>query len=666
MIISYKFLQSFFKEELGKPKELIEKITLHAFEVELPLKVNGDCALEIKVLPDRGSDALSHLGIARECAAILGLKLAMPKILIKEDDSLHIGNFLEAEVRNNGCRRYMARVLTGVEIGESPDYIKERLKTCGISSINNVVDITNYVMLELGQPLHAFDYEKLSENKKIIIDKANKGEKFESLSNDEYILDTSILTIRDEKDVLAIAGIKGGTKAEVKKTTKAIVLESANFGPNLIYKTSKKIKLRTDSSLRFSHDLDPNLAELALERAAALIQELTGAKVLKGVIDVYPLKEKPKKLLLNINYLRKFLGMDVPLNDIKRILRSLEFEITKEEKDKIQVEVPSFRRDISIEENLIEEVGRIYGYDKIEPVFPVSAQKIERNDSLYWQNNFRSVLKELGFFEVYNYSFIGEKDKADFNLSKLVELENPIAIESEYLRSSLIPNLIKNLRLNLRYEKDIKIYEIGSVFKRNGSFIEKKLFSGLIFPQDYSNLKGYLEEIFNDFGIVDIEYIPNQKEDFMSKRKSAIIKINKKEVGVIGHLSRYVLNALNLDIDPVLFELDFDIIEKGAKNENEYTPVSLFPVATRDISVIVPSNTRIGDVTEVIAVSEGKLLKDIELLDVYDNYAEDLKSITFRIFLQAMDRSLGSEEINKIHEKIISNLEQNPEWEVKK
>ena len=666
MIISYNFLKSFFKEELPEPKELANKITLHAFETELPIKDKNDYALEVGVLPDRGSDSLCHFGIARECSAILGYKLIEPKISLKEDDALNINRFLEVEVRNKGCKRYMARVLTGITIEDSPDYIKERLQTCGIPPINNIVDITNYVMLELGQPLHAFDYEKLSENKKIIVDMAKKGEKFTSLSDQKIVLDESILTIRDEQDALVIAGIKGGIKAEVGKSTKAIVIESANFDHTLISKTSKKVKIRTDSSYRFEHDLDSELAEVALNRATSLIQEITGAKVLKGVIDIYPIKEKPKKLFLNLNYLKKLLGLDINLTEVKRILRSLKFELIKEEKDKIYVKVPSFRKDILIEENLIEEVGRIYGYDKIKPVLPTVEAKVERNDSVYWQNNFKSVLKELGFYEVYNYSFVEEKDKVNFNLSRLVELENPIASDSRYLRPSLIPNLIKNLRLNLKYEKNIKLYEIGNVFKKNGSFSERKLFSGLILEENYAVLKGYLEEIFNGFGIVNIEYVPNQKEDFFSKKKSAIIKINKKEMGTIGHLSHYVLSSLNLNIDPVLFELDFDLIQKEAANENKYIPISLYPVATRDISVVVPSNTRIGDVTEIMSISETKLIKNIELLDVYDNYDEDFKSITFRIFMQANDKSLENKEINQIQDKIINNLEQNPEWEVKK
>lgn len=666
MIISYNFLNSFFKGKLPQANTLISEITLHAFEVESLTKIDADYTFDVKALPDRGSDALSHIGIARECSAILGLEMHDVNKDIVEDKSLETSDFLSVEIKDKGCKRYSARVLTGIEVKDSPKWIKERLKACGISPINNIVDVTNYVMLELGQPLHAFDYEKLSENKKIIVDKAKKGEKFLTLSGKRIELSSSILTIRDEKSTLALAGIKGGKEAEIGKKTKAIVIESANFEGSLISKTSKKIKLRTDSSYRFEHNIDPNLTITALNRATSLIQELTGAKVLKGIVDIYEIKEKPRKICLRLDYMNKLLGIEIDLKSVKRILRSLQFEITKEERERIEVLVPSFRRDVLIEENLIEEVGRIYGYDKIESVIPISRLKVQRNESIYLEDNLRLVFKELGFAETYNYPFISEKDKTVFGLSKLIEIENPITVDSEYLTSSLIPNLIKSLRLNLRFEKDIKIYEIGKAFKKNEVFGEKKLVSAIISEENYAVLKGYLEEIFNDFGILHAEYVPNQKQDFFSKKKSAIIKANKKEIGAIGHLSRYVLGALNMKQDPVLFELDFEALQKQVIKKNEFMPISPYPVATRDISVIIPSAAYIEDVIEVMQISEIDLIKDIELLDIYDNYEENLKSATFRIHLQSNKRGLENKEINDIQDKIISNLTKNPEWEIKK
>ncbi|MDD4662018.1 MAG: phenylalanine--tRNA ligase subunit beta [Candidatus Pacebacteria bacterium] len=663
MIISYNWLNSLLKGKLPKVKELSDKIVLHAFEVELPVKHDDDYALEIKILPDRGSDALSHFGIARECSAIFNLPLDDLKVELKEDKNTEIDKFLSVEVKDKDCKRYSARVLTGIEVKESPKWIQDRLKVCGISPINNVVDVTNYVMLELGQPLHAFDYEKLSENKKIIIDKLKKSEKFITLSEQEVVLDKDTLTISDEEDVLVIAGIKGGKKAEISKNTKAIVLESANFKGSLISKTSKKLKIRTDSSYRFEHNIDSNLTVLALDRAANLIQEIAGATILKGVIDIYPKKEKLTRIFLHLDYLKNLLGIDVDLKDVRKILRSLEIEILKEEKDKIELLIPSFRKDIVAQENIIEEIGRIYGYDKINSVIPVSEEAIKRNSNVDFANNLRLIFKEFGFSEVYNYPFIGKEDKENFNFNKLIEIENPITVDSEYLTPSLIPNLIKNLKLNLKYEKDVKIYEIGKGFKKNGVFGEKRYISG-VSSKSFQNIKGYLEELFESFGIKNIEFITNEKESFFSKKKSAIIKINKREVGTIGYLSSNVLESLGLDLDPVLFELDFEVFESEIKKDKKYTFISSYPIAIRDITVIVKKDTFVGEVLKSIKSLDSKLIKEIELVDIYNS---DLnKSVTFRIYMQAKDRGLENEEINKIQNKIISNLIQNPEWEVKK
>ena len=657
MIISYNWLNSLLKEKLPQVKELSDKIVLHAFEVELPIKHEDDYALEVKILPDRGSDALSHFGFARECSAIFNLPLEKITGEVKEDKNLKIDNFLAVEVKDKDCKRYSARVLTEIEVKESPKWIQDRLRVCGVTPINNVVDVTNYVMLELGQPLHAFDYEKLSENKKIIVDKLKKQEKFTTLSGQEVLLEEGTLMISDEKDSLVIAGIKGGKKAEITKTTKAIVLEAANFTGSLISQTSKKLKIRTDSSYRFEHNIDSNLTMVALDRASSLLQEISGANVLKGVIDVYSEKEKQVKICLHLDYLENLLGTSINLKEIKKILRSLEIEIAKEEKGKLQVLIPSFRKDLLMQENLIEEIGRIYGYDKIEPILPYIEGTIKKNSSVDLAHKIRSVFKEFGFSEVYSYPFIGNKDKEDFKFNKLIEVQNPITVDSEYLAPSLIPNLIKALKLNLKYEKEVKIYEIGKAFNKSS---EKK-FIGAVSSKSYTNLKGYLEELFSSFGINNVEFVLNTKESFLSKKKSAIIKINKKEVGFIGYLSSSVLSSLNLNLEPTLFELDLEVFESEVKKDKKYNPISSFPIASRDITVIIKKETF---VEEVLKVVKSPFIKEVKLIDIYKN--DKNKSVTFRVYLQASDRGLSSEEINEIQNKIISNLTQNPEWEVKK
>jgi len=310
-----------------------------------------------------------------------------------------------------------------------------------------------------------------------------------------------------------------------------------------------------------------------------------------------------------------------------------------------------------MQENLIEEIGRIYGYDKIEPILPYIEGTIKKNSSVDLAHKIRSVFKEFGFSEVYSYPFIGNKDKEDFKFNKLIEVQNPITVDSEYLAPSLIPNLIKALKLNLKYEKEVKIYEIGKAFNKSS---EKK-FIGAVSSKSYTNLKGYLEELFSSFGINNVEFVLNTKESFLSKKKSAIIKINKKEVGFIGYLSSSVLSSLNLNLEPTLFELDLEVFESEVKKDKKYNPISSFPIASRDITVIIKKETF---VEEVLKVVKSPFIKEVKLIDIYKN--DKNKSVTFRMYLQASDRGLSSEEINEIQNKIISNLTQNPEWEVKK
>ncbi|MCK9393446.1 phenylalanine--tRNA ligase beta subunit-related protein, partial [bacterium] len=360
MLISYSWLNSFFKKPLPRPEKLAELLTLHSFENENISEIKNDWILSLDVLPDRAGDCQSHLGVAREISAIIGHNLIHPEIKFKEHPSLKTKDFLEVEVKDKDCRRYISRVINNVKIGPSPKWISEKLAACNINSINNVVDATNFVMLELGQPLHAFDYDKIK-NKKIIVKKAKAGEKISLLGGLEATLDKTTLTISDEEGAMAIAGIKGGKKAEIDNNTKNIVLESANFTSKLISQTARKINIRTDASMRFEHQLDPNLADIAIDRAATIIAQITEGSVLAGKIDFYPEKVKPIKLKLEIELLEKTLGVSIPQKEIETILSRLGFHVLQSNKKIISIEVPTWRQDVVLPENLIEEIGRIYG-----------------------------------------------------------------------------------------------------------------------------------------------------------------------------------------------------------------------------------------------------------------------------------------------------------------
>lgn len=526
MIFSYNWLRSFFNKKLPKPEELAEILTMHSFEVEEVKKAGKDWLLDIDVLPNRGPDCLSHIGIAREIAAIIKLKVKSEKLKVKVKSSkLNIKDFLSIDVKEPSlCSRYTARVITDVKVGESPRWMQERLKICGLRPINNIVDATNYVMLETGQPLHAFDFDKVKsveilnsksqilnkfkiqnskfQTKKIIIRKAKRGEKIITLDDEKYDLDKDILVIADLPaealakeggEPLAIAGIKGGRKAEINNNTQTIILEAANFEMRTIRKARQKLKLQTEASLRFEHNLDPNLTEAAINRVAALIQEIAGGKVAQGLIDFDSKKVLPKKIKLDLSYAERLLGVKIPQKEIIKILKSLDFRIIQHPTSKIQhliIETPTFRRDISIPEDLIEEIGRLYGYDKIKPVLPEAFLiPPKRNENIFWGDKIKNILKETGFTEVYNYSFINEKDISIYqpyrHKSAVIEIENPVSEEQQYLRPSLIPNLLKNVKDNLKYREEIKIFEIGKRFTKkqriaNNEQLEKTMLCGVI------------------------------------------------------------------------------------------------------------------------------------------------------------------------------------------
>jgi phenylalanyl-tRNA synthetase beta chain len=664
MKFSYNWLQSFFDKKLPRPEKLAEVLTMHSFEVEDVEKFGKDFVLDIDVLPNR-TDCYSHFGMAREISAILGLKLKEEKWNLEEDKNLRAENFASIKVVS-GCQRYSARIIFDAKVEESPDWIKERLEVCGIKPINNVVDITNYVMLELGQPLHAFDLEKI-EGKKIIVRFAKKGEKILTLDDEEYDLDKDILVIADSKKPIAIAGIKGGKETGISEKTKIILLESANFDPITIRRGSIKLDLKTDASMRFSHGLDPNLTEIAANRAAYLISEICGGKVAKGILDFYPEKVLSKKIKLEIGKVESLLGTKIPKQKILKILKSLGFKVNQ----KLIVEVPTFRRDVSIQEDLIEEIGRIYGYEKIEKKFPVSALvPPKKNPEIFWENFVKDVLVSLGFTEVYNYSFLSKEDIENFGFEKeAIEIENPASAFYQFLRPSLIPGLIKNVQKNQTEFSEIKIFEIGRIFKNKK---EKKALAGVITGEKFFEAKGVIDTLLKKMGISNFYfdfYEPTPEESKISIwqiKKSAEIKIDGEEVGFLGEISRKILEKYKIKDKIVAFDIDFEKLTNLATEEHEYEPFSIYPAIIRDISVLVPKDVLVEDVMNVIEETAGKLIRDIDLFDIYEEIEEERKSLAFHIIFQLKDRAILPEEVENAFQKIVENLEKNPDWEVRK
>ena len=673
---------------------------MHFAEVEEVKRAQGDFALNIDVRPNRAGDCFSHLGIAREIAAILKLKTELPfteaKVKKRTEFSSPAKDFIQVEVKDkNACPRYSARVVNFIKVGPSPKWLRDRLSVCGLRPINNIVDIANYVMLETGQPLHAFDGEKMKGGK-IIVRYAKYREKIVTLDEQRFDLDSDILVIADAEKPVAIAGIKGGKLPEIDKKTKTVIIESANFNSQIIRQGSKKLNLKTDASLRFEHGIDPNLTEPALDRAASLIQKVAGGKIARGLVDVYPKKVFPKIIRLNLDYVESLLGIKIPEKEIRDILESLDFKIKNRvppQRDEgeeeaevlfahkkgklIDVEVPTRRLDVSLPEDLIEEVGRIYGYDKIEAVFPTSSLvPSKRNLDVFWKDVAKDILKEAGFTEVYNYSFFGEREAKSFGYKEgeLIEVNNPLSQEQKNLRTSLIPNLLKNVEKNFKRTKEISIFELGKIFKNQKTEGEKNMLSGVLLGDMFFRAKGVIDSLLNKLGISDVwydEYKPTPEDSKLSiwhPQKCAEIKTDGKEIGFLGEVSPRIINNFDIQGKVVLFDIDFEKLSELASEEHEYRPISRFPSAVRDIAVLVPRFIKVEEVLNKIYDSGGDLIRDVDLFDIYEGeeLPQGKKNLAFHIIFQSKTGTLSSEEIDGIQNKIIKILELMPEWQVRK
>jgi len=660
MVFSYNWLQSFFKKKLPPPQKLADLLTMHFAEVEEIAKKGNDFTFNIEIKPNRAGDCFSHFGVAREISAISNLKIKDLDSKFLQDKKLKAKDFVRVEVQR-GCPRYAVLVVTNVKVGPSPKWLAARLKSCGLKPINNIVDIANYVMLETGQPLHAFDAGKIKGGK-IIVRFAKKGEIIAALDEKKYELDKDILVIADKDKPIAVAGIKGGKSAEIDKKTKTIILESANFNARVIRRGSQKLKLKTDASWRFEHGLDPNLTELAIKRAALLIQKIARGKAVSDFIDVYPKKVLPRKVYLKLDYLKNLLGVEIPVQKIKKILLSLGFKLKTKNAKLLEVEVPTSRLDVNLPEDLIEEIGRIYGYDKIPAVFPqASLIPPQQNEGLLWENKIKDILKGIGLIEVYNYSFLPSG-------RNLIELKNPISKEQKYLRNSLIPGLLKNVQNNKNYVKrgeEVRIFELAKIFQSPAK--EKKMLTGLISGENkFYEAKGIIDLLLQGLGIGktwydDYRATPeDSSSDWWHPQKSAEIKINHQEIGFVGEMKK--------DPKAAVFDIDFEKLQKLASEEHQYRLISRYPSAVRDLAILVPQLIKVEQVLNVIEITGGVLVRDVDLFDIYEGaeLPSGKKNLAFHIIYQSDQKTLTSEEVEKIHQKIIKALEKRPTWRVRK
>ncbi len=669
MLFSYNWLQEFFKAKLPTPEKLADLLAMHVFEVEGIEKLNDDSLLDISILPQRG-DCLSHYGIAREISAIINEPFAAVETMplkVQKGELKPLKISLSSVLQF--VPRYSAVVVEGVTLGPSPQWMQERLALLGVNSINNVVDITNYVMLELGQPMHAFDYQKIR-GQKMQLRLAKTDEKIKVLDESELLLPSGTLVCEDVEGLIDLVGIKGGKQSGIGSQTKDIIFQAAIFDRKKIYQTKKALGYSTAAADMYSHDLDAHGTVRALERALFLLSKFGGGKVVQS-IDFFHDRQLPKFIAFSSARVEKLLGVKIPQTEIKNILDRLGFQTAGN-----RAKVPSFRTDVSIPEDLVEEVGRIYGYDKVPATFPAAAiEPPEFNFPLYWKQEIQNALKEAGYTEVYDYSFIPKAGADD--TAKLVELENPISEEFEYLRPNVLSEMVNDIAKNQKVfgQKDMRIFQLGTVFIKTSKGIRERKKLGIVFSpaslagrpaagnEAFYELKGVFEFVLSRLGITDVRYEENKKY-----AKSATVFISQtKEVGNLYEVPGTQNSPLKLNRQVVALEVDFDTICEDAFEEREYVPPSKYPALLRDIALLVPREVKVEDVLNVMEEAGGKLVADIDLFDMYegDELPDEKKNLAFHIVYQAKDKTLTNQEADALQIKIVKALEQNEEWEVR-
>ncbi|SNX52822.1 phenylalanine--tRNA ligase subunit beta [Thermoanaerobacterium sp. RBIITD] len=636
-------------------------------DVKKALELNDD-VIEFEITPNR-PDCLSIVGIARETAATYRKSYNLPKIEIKEISEENPARItIEAK---DLCYRYVARVVRNVKIGPSPIWMQMRLLKSGIRPINNIVDITNYVMLELGQPLHAFDLDKVKD-RHIIVRRAIDGEKLITLDDKERILDSNMLVIADTDKAIGLAGVMGGQNTEITSDTVNILIESANFkGSNIRY-TSKKLGLRSEASSRFEKGLDPEITVLACNRAAQLMADLSGGEILKDMVDVYP--ETFENKVLNIRYERinSLLGTNLTQNEMKDLLQLLDFDVTYDN-DILRVTVPAFRRDIEGEADIAEEVGRLYGYNNIEDTLLKGTQITAgiKTTEQKLEDRVKDIFLSCGLNEIITTSFMGMKDLDKINLPedspyrKAVKIMNPLGEDQGYMRTTLLPSMMNVAYTNYsRKVSDFKAFEISKIFVPKSLPIEelpieiKTAIIGMYGKEvDFLKLKGIIEALIESLNIKDVKYV-RSKNPLYHPGRSADLIINGDNVGILGELNPDITENYGINEEMYVSELNLEKIFKMANFKRKYSPLPKYPAVERDIAILVSKDTYVADIEDIIRKTGGELVDDVKLFDVYtgENIPEDKKSVAYSIWYRSYERTLTDEEVKKVHDKIIQTL----------
>ncbi len=656
--------------------------------------IGDDVIFDFEIFSNR-PDLMSIIGIAREIAALSGKPLYLPEIVTEESKEL-IADLISVEVKDEElCPRYSGRVIKGITVDESPFWLRWKLLLLGIRPISNIVDITNYIMMETGQPLHAFDLNYIN-GKKIIVRRAKDGERFTTLDSVERILTQDNLVIADTERAIALAGVMGGANSEIITSTEDIFLESAYFEPVNNRKTSSYFNMRTDASNRFEKGVDPFGQVFALNRAANLVLKLTHGKLAGGVIDQHSKTlKRPEAINLEISKINRVLGTKISSNDegIREraidILTKLEFKIeSDEDKNKnnlLKITPPSFRVDIKGDVDVIEEIARLYGYENISlSLFKSTLVQQGKSDIQKKEDRIRNVLVSNGMHQIISYSMISPKSFDWLKLSSLpnhylckaIKLANPLIQDHSIMRTTLIPGLLKAVQWNVNHSIDkIKLFEIGKVYfphdkpERNLLPVEKIMITGGISKigrgdiweknenWDIFYLKGILESIFDVFKIDDIEYIPGDCP-FFKPQNNGLIKSRGNRLGIFGEIHSDITDYLGIPGRVFLFEVDFEEIYSLVNSQIYFKSLPKYPHIQRDLAIVVPEEISFEQIKKEVLEIDKDIIKRIELFDIFrgEQVKQGYKSIAFSIYFQSDDRTLTDIEVDKIMKNVTMRL----------
>jgi phenylalanyl-tRNA synthetase beta chain len=680
MRVPYTWLKEFV-EFSHSPEEIADRLTMAGFEVEGADTDGSDTIFEVNITPNR-PDCLSIIGIARELSAILEIPLKIPphEIYGEQPESEYSVEIFNPDL----CNRYTGRIITNVRISDSPEWIRKRLEKCGIRSINNVVDITNYVLLEFGHPLHAFDADLLAGKQlRVGTPAAIKGQlqqtRMQTLDGTERDIPDDSLLIWDGERPIAVAGVMGGLNTEVANKTKNIFLESAYFDPGSVRRTSKKLGLISESSYRFERGTDIEFLEKALDRAALLMQEIAGG-IVRAIIDQYPVLYMPEPLSVRQDRINRVLGTRLTTAGMVQILQRLGMP-SEGKGDEIIIIPPAYRRDMKRESDVSEEIARIYGYDKIlttVPRSPLSSGKLSKR-ALHIQR-IRESMRKSGFSGVINYSFmnIASLDSLGIPASdtrrKTVSISNPLSQDECLLRTTLAPALLSNLKYNLdRGMKEICLYEISKVFESEGRAlpVEKSRLGGIWYKEKSPSLwkedasgfyitKGALEALFEELKINTYSFAPSS-EPFLHRGRSADIIAGGSQIGYIGMLGPQIITGLDLKKQKpeiVLFELDIDLLMRCIPDLVQFSPLAKYPSVERDIAIVLDETIPSSRIREIIAAFPTSLIEEISVFDSFKGgtIPEGKRSLAFNIIYRAQDKTLTDEEIEGLHTELVKNI----------